>query len=112
MQVDIGFVNSNQTVSLIGWTADRRASSGNGIATLHFWAYPDSGATPSFMGSIGAPTTERLEARLLLGDQFAHSGWSFTSSALAAGGHRIVVYAQSAVTGAFDAVRVVRVVVP
>jgi hypothetical protein len=112
MQVDLATPNSDHTVSLIGWAADRRASSGNGIAALNVWAYPDSGAAPVFLGSAGAPTIDRLEPRLVLGAQFANSGWNFASSAMAPGGYRVVVYALSAVTGQFDAVRVVRVVVP
>jgi hypothetical protein len=115
MQVDIATpVKSGSTcctVSMLGWALDRRATSGNGIAALHFWAYPD-GAAPVFLGAIGPPATDRDVPRLLLGTQFARSGWAFTSPTLSSGGYRIVVYAQSSVTGAFDAVRVVRVVVP
>jgi YVTN family beta-propeller protein len=111
MQVDLALPQNNGTVPMVGWAVDRRASSGNGISALHFWAYPDSGA-PVFLGSIGSPQNDRDVPRLLLGDQFARSGWSFVSPALARGGYRIVVYALSSVTGQFDAVRVVRVVVP
>jgi YVTN family beta-propeller protein len=112
MQVDIATPNTNRTVSLIGWAADRRASSGNGISAIHVWAYPDSGASPIFVGATGAPATDRLEPRLMLGAQFANSGWGLTSSTMAAGGYRLVVYALSTVTGQFDAVRVVRVIIP
>jgi YVTN family beta-propeller protein len=114
MQVDfVGLQNSNPccNVTMLGWAVDRRATTGNGISALHFWAYPDNGA-PVFLGSTGSPTIDRDVPRLLMGDQFARSGWSFTSPPLASGGYGIVVYALSSVTGQFDAVRVVRVIVP
>lgn len=111
MQVDLAVPQNSGSVAMIGWVVDRRATSGNGISALHFWAYPDTTA-PVFLGNIGSPTVDRDVPRLLLGDQFARSGWSFTSPPLARGGYRIVVYALSSVTGQFDAVRVVRVVIP
>ena len=112
MQVDIATPMSDRRIGMIGWAVDRRATSGVGISALHFWAYPDSGGAPVFLGNIGPPTTDRDVPRLLMGAQFARSGWFFTSPPLAPGGYRIVVYALSSVTGSFDAVRVVRVVVP
>lgn len=112
MQIDVALVQSNRAVQLIGWAADRRATTGNGISVLHVYAYPDSGAAPVFLGSLGSPGTDRIESELMLGAQFRRSGWGFTSSPLTTGGYRIVVYAQSSVTGTFDAVRVVRVIIP
>jgi YVTN family beta-propeller protein len=112
MQVDIATPMPDRRIGMLGWAVDRRATSGNGISALHFWAYPDNGSAPVFLGNIGPPSTDRDVPRLLLGGQFAQSGWSFTSPPLASGGYRLVVYALSGVTGSFDAVRVVRVVVP
>jgi hypothetical protein len=116
MQVDIATPTTNGgvccTVSMLGWAVDRRAPGGNGISALHFWAYPDSGSAPVFLGNIGSPTTDRDVPRLLMGDQFGRSGWNFITPVMASGGYRIVVYALSSVTGTFDAVRVVRVVIP
>jgi YVTN family beta-propeller protein len=115
MQVDVATPQSGNpccAVLLFGWAVDRRATSGNGIAALHFYAYPDGGAAPVFLGSTGSPATDRDVPELLMGSQFRRSGWHFNTPPIAPGGYRIVVYAQSSVTGAFDAVRVVRVVIP
>ena len=60
-------------------------------------------ASPIFVGATGAPATDRLEPRLMLGAQFANSGWGLTSSTMPAGGYRLVVFALSTVTGQFDA---------
>lgn len=96
-------------VQLAGWAVDTRATSGAGVSAVHVWAYPTGGGTPIF---LGAATTDRARdiTALLFGEQFTNSGWN-VSSALAVGTYRVVVFALSAVTGRFDNVSVVDVIV-
>jgi len=35
---------------IAGWAFDATAATGTGIATLHVWAFPASGAAPQFVG--------------------------------------------------------------
>jgi hypothetical protein len=117
MQIDIAELvrSSDPTccrVRMIGWAVDRRATSGVGINTIHVWAYPETGGAPLFLFAA-TPGIERDITTTLFGTQFSRAGFFSTNSdVLASGAYRVVAYAQSSVTGSFDAVRVVRVVIP
>jgi glucose/arabinose dehydrogenase len=93
-----------------GWALDAGAASGTGVDTIHIWAYPVGGGTPTFVGVAGYGST-RPDVGAFFGTQFAASGYNLQVSALPAGTWDLVVFAHSTVTGAFDTVRVVRVVV-
>lgn len=98
-------------VRLLGWAVDRRATSGTGIAAVNVWAYPEQGGAPIFL--FGAsPDIDRDVTTILFGSRFARAGFDGTSAKLAPGTYRVVAFALSHVTGKFDAVRVVRVVIP
>jgi YD repeat-containing protein len=86
----------SQTFIVSGWAVDLAASAGTGVSTLHVWAYPSAGGSPTFLGaatSFGA----RSDIGAWLGPQFTNSGFSLTTPTLAPGTYQIVVYAWSTV---------------
>jgi hypothetical protein len=93
--------------TLSGWAVDTAAPTGTGIDGIAVWAYPTSGATPTFVafGSYGA---SRPDIGALFGDvRFASSGYSLTvTSTLPAGVYHLVVFGHSTVTNAYTAVGV------
>ena len=101
-------VNSSFTVS--GWAIDRRSTSGTGVDVLHVWAYPASGAAPTFVREV-RPSSPRNDVAAIFGTRYRNSGYSFTVSGLAAGTYDLVIYAHSSVTGAFENIRMVRVTI-
>jgi len=97
-----------QPFDVSGWAFDANATSGTGIDAVHVWAHPLSGGRPMFLGAAryGAP---RPDIGVAFGDRFTLSGYNLTVAGLTPGDYQIVVYAHSAVSGEFSAVRVVRV---
>jgi glucose/arabinose dehydrogenase len=106
---------NNSTVSrpfaVGGWAIDASAATGTGIDAIHVWAYPVAPAagSPVFVGtgSFG----DRSDVASIYGAQFRTSGYNVVASSLPAGTWDLVVFAHSSVSGAFDAVQVIRVTV-
>jgi hypothetical protein len=100
--------------TLSGWAIDQGAATGSGIDTIDVWAFPTSGAAPTFVG-VAAYGLLRSDIGSLLGDsRFSSSGYSLaiTSASLTAPGtYDLVAYGRSTVTGAFTVARAVRVTV-
>jgi hypothetical protein len=90
-----------------GWALDRGASSGSGVDAIHVWAYPVGGGTPFFVGT-GAYGSARPDVAAVFGSQFLNCGYTMVG-ALPPGSYDLVVYSHSAVTGAFETWRIVRV---
>lgn len=92
-----------------GWAIDPAATSGNGINTIHIWAFPADGSAPVFLGVPGFGNRPDITAAF--GAQFQGAGYGLAVPALPPGAYYIVVYAQSSVSGQFDAAGVVLVTV-
>lgn len=92
-----------------GWAFDPLAESGAGVDAVHVWAYPSTGA-PIFVGAA-ALGGSRPDVGAAFGARFASSGFNLTVQGLAGGSYRLVAYAHSSATGAFDEAREVRITV-
>jgi uncharacterized repeat protein (TIGR03803 family) len=86
---------------MTGWAIDRTALVANGIDSVHVWAYPDSGAPPTFVGAAGFGTA-RADVGSTYGPLFTNSGFALAVRNLAAGTYRLVAYPHSRVWNAFD----------
>jgi len=91
-----------------GWALDLAATTGSGVDAVHVWAYPLSGAAPTFLGAASYGDV-RPDIGGLFGDQFAPASYYLPVSHLAPGEYDLVVYPHSAVIGDFQGARVVRV---
>lgn len=92
-----------------GWAIDTAATSGPGVDAVHVWAYPTTGAAPTFVGA--AAQTSRPDVAAIFGNQFLNSGFHLRGATLPPGTYDLVVFAHSTVTGAFDNSKVVRITV-
>lgn len=98
--------------AVAGWSVDlgSEAGAGTGVATVHVWAYPLSGAAPIFVGAanmgVGRPD---IAAHFGRGD-FANAGFGL-SATLPAGSYNLVAFSFSAVAGKFNATALARITV-
>ena len=92
-----------------GWAVDPRSPTGTGVATVHVYAHPASGAAPIFIpGSYGG---DRPDVAAYVGSpRFTPCGFGAVAS-LAPGTYTIVAYALSTETGTFSIVQTVTVTV-
>jgi endonuclease/exonuclease/phosphatase family metal-dependent hydrolase len=99
--VDVPAHNATVSSSFFvgGWALDFAATKDSGVAQLHVWAYPNSGANPIFIGEIvhGA----RPDVAAVYGRQFEQSGFGLIAR-LAPGGYLIVITPFSSITRQFD----------
>ena len=97
-------------ITVSGWAVDLAAASGSGVDAVHVWAYPQGSSTPQWVG--WSPTGgARPDVGTALGSpQFATSGFYVTGT-LSPGNYTLVVFAHSAVTGTFNDVKTVNIVV-
>jgi hypothetical protein len=93
-----------------GWAVDLASPSGPGVNTIHVWAFPVGGGSPI---AVGVPVygIPRPDLGAFFGSQFTNAGYGMVVTTLSPGTYDLAVFSQSAVTGTFNAVRVVRVVV-
>ena len=101
---------SRRPFALAGWTFDRAAPTGTGVDTIHVWAFPAAGGSPSFVG-VPAYGASRPDVGGYFGTRFTPSGYNMAISSLAPGTYDLVVFSHSVVTNSFDAAQVVRVTV-
>jgi subtilisin family serine protease len=99
-----------QPFLLGGWAADLDAAVGTGIDTLHVWAYPLTGGTPVFLGTV-TYGGERPDVAAIHGDQYRGSGYGLIVKGLAPGNYDLAVFAWSNVSGGFVPATGVRVTV-
>jgi len=98
-----------QPFVLGGWALDATAPD-RGIATLHVWAFPASGAAPQFLGvpDYGA---NRPDVAAIFGPQFGPTGYHLNVKGLAPGSWMIAVYGWVNATQGFSTVATVSVVI-
>jgi YD repeat-containing protein len=80
-----------QPFGVTGWAIDRASPNTVGIAAMHVYAYPWSGAPPIF---IGAPLVNgpRPDVAAAYGAHYTHPGWGVTASGLPPGTYTIIAY--------------------
>lgn len=105
-----GATVSSTGFRLGGWAVDFGSSSGPGIAAVHIWAFPVGGGTPVFAAAATCGVS-RPDVGGIFGTQFTDSGYNATITVLPPGTYDLGVYGLSTVTGTFNVVRTVRVVV-
>src|SRR5262249_28572623 len=115
VSIDLPGANSIVSASGIyvaGWAVDLSSTSGPGVDTLHAWAFPVDapGGTVRFAG-VANYGGARADIASIFGSQFLHSGYDLTITNLTPGTWDIGLYLHSAVSGSFNAVRTVRVIV-
>ena len=98
-----------QPFALAGWALDATAPN-PGIATLHVWAFPASGAAPQFLG-VANYGDSRPELAAIYGPQFGPTGFHLNVKGLAPGGWTIAVYAWVTAVNGFAAVAAVPIVI-
>jgi endonuclease/exonuclease/phosphatase family metal-dependent hydrolase len=63
----------DSSFQIVGWTLDFASTADSGVATIHAWAYPDSGAAPIWVGEmIPVP---RPDVAAVFGARYANSGY-------------------------------------
>ena len=92
---------SGQTVTIAGWAIDRGTPSGTGVDTVHVWAFPSGGGSPTFLGAATYGLS-RPDIGTALGSQFTNSGFRL-AVVVPAGNYTINAYAHSTVANAFNA---------
>jgi len=90
----------NPAFYIAGWAVDPAASTGTGISTIHMWGFSADG-TAVFLG-VPDPVARPDVAAYFGSQQFLQSGYGKVVN-LTPGTWWIGVYAQSAVSGQFDA---------
>jgi co-chaperonin GroES (HSP10) len=96
-------------VWVAGWGFIENASNA-GIAAMHVWAVPVGSGAPVFLG-LATLGEARPDVAAQFGAQYGHAGYEVTGPSLAAGVYDIAVFGQSALTGNFAVVRIVRVTI-
>lgn len=96
----------------MSWLGGRSipASSGTGIASVHVWAFPVAGGSPTFVG-VASYGGARPDIGAVFGDRFTNAGFSLKVQNLTHGTYDIAVYGWSTVSNTFRAVATVRVTV-
>ena len=88
-----------------GWALDAGAPSGTGVDAVHFYVFPNDGASPGVFIGIGSYGLSRPDVGAIFGSRFTNSGYHFTITGLGPGAYLLGVYARSTVTGTFSIVR-------
>jgi hypothetical protein len=98
---------------IAGWAIDATATSGTGVNTVHLWAYPANGSTPTFLGAAAYGGARPDVAAAFGGIQFTNSGFG-RNVVLPPGTYDLALFPYSTVANAFTApgVRRVQVAAP
>jgi endonuclease/exonuclease/phosphatase family metal-dependent hydrolase len=90
---------------LAGWTLDLSSTSGTGVSQIHAWAYPVSGGSPIFAGTMSSGA--RPDVAAVFGARYANSGFNI-GAYLPPGSYVLVLTPWSSITNGFvfDAVAV------
>jgi hypothetical protein len=96
-----------------GWAVDLAAGAGPGVDAVHVYAFPLGSTTPQLVGVATYGATRTDVGAAFGGSQFNNSGFRLTvnSATLAAGTYDLAVYAHSTVSGGFDNLQIIRVIV-
>jgi hypothetical protein len=84
-----------------GWALDLGATSGTGVATVHLWAFPTTGAAPVFLGAANMGVQRPDIAAHFGNPALASAGFGFLAT-LPPGTYDITAYAFSTVANAFN----------
>lgn len=97
-----------QPFPVTGWALDLAATSDNGMDVVHVWAFPSSGAAPTFVGwaPVNAP---RPDVGAIFGSLHTPSGYGLLVRGLQPGAYTLVVYAHSTLTQTFTMAQTRRV---
>jgi glucose/arabinose dehydrogenase len=98
-----------QPFALAGWALDASAPDA-GIATLHVWAFPASGAPPQFLG-VANHGGNRPDVAAIFGPQFGPTAYHINIAGLAPGSWTIAVYGWVNAMHGFGTVATVPVVI-
>ncbi len=112
MSIDVPRTGSTvaNTFSVAGWALDLGSPSGTGIDSVQVWAYPTTGAAPTFVG-VAALGVSRPDVGAAFGSsRFGVSGYSLAGT-LPGGTYDLIVYAHSTVTYSFNNSQSVRITV-
>lgn len=101
---------SGNGFGISGWAIDAGSTSGPGVNMVHMWAYPTSGAAPTFLGSAAYGSARADVAAAFGNARFAPSGFAIGAQ-LPAGTYDVAVFPHSTVAAAFTAASVVRITV-
>jgi hypothetical protein len=111
MSVDLPRTGSTvgSSFAVAGWALDLGSPSGTGVDSVHVWAYPTTGAAPTFVGV--ASSTSRPDVASAFGStRFTPSGYGLAGT-LPAGTYDLAVFAHSTVTNTFNNSKSVRITV-
>jgi endonuclease/exonuclease/phosphatase family metal-dependent hydrolase len=92
-----------QPFSLGGWSIDLAATRSAGVAAVHVWAFPASGAAPVWVGAMSP--VARADVAAAFGSQHLQSGFNLDVSGLTPGSYTFVLFPYSTVLGQFDFAR-------
>lgn len=87
--------------AVAGWAVDLGSASGTGVSTIHVWAFPTSGAAPTFVGAANLGVARPDVAAYFGRADFGNAGFGI-SGTLSPGTYDLKIYALSTVLGAFD----------
>jgi DNA-binding beta-propeller fold protein YncE len=96
--------------TVAGWALDVAATSGTGVAALHVWAYPASGASPLFAGAATLGVS-RPDVAAIFGTAFGSAGYTLTVENLPPGSYTLVPFVLATATGSFTAAATLPIVV-
>src|SRR5207247_5511321 len=65
-----------------GWTLDAAAASGTGVDAVHFYVFPDDGASPGVFVGQGSYGSARGDVAAVFGSRFTNCGFHFTITGL------------------------------
>ena len=99
-----------QPFMIAGWAADLGATADSGIDAIDVWAFPASGAAPTFLGRA-AYGGARPDVAGAFGSQFLNAGYGISVRGLTPGIYQFSVYAHSKLTGTFNDLRAVTVTI-
>jgi endonuclease/exonuclease/phosphatase family metal-dependent hydrolase len=102
VQVDVPAANSVLPQSFIigGWMLDFAATSDPGVSFADVWLYPQSGASPFYVGEVNRGP--RPDVAAAFGPQFLDAGYSFIVRNVPEGQYWIVITPWSTLTNGFQ----------
>ena len=113
MNVDVPAPNQAvaQPFVFAGWALDPASTSDAGITAIHVWGLPLSTGGAPFFVTATTLTVDRPDVAALFGSRFTRSGFQFTTTGLAPGAYRFIVFALVRSTGTFSLARTVDVAI-
>jgi hypothetical protein len=107
LAIDTPSVSTSATLAepfdVAGWAVDPPGYTGPGIDAVHVWAFPASGASPTFLGEdYGKP---RTDIENIYEPLYLNSGFRVTVRGLVPGSYQLAAFAHSTRSGTFSLVR-------